>query len=395
MAAVTEFKSERAYEFWLQQMGDQVRILDVSTTKRWSILTGFLGDTKTYTVTYEQTSRASPQSVVRPQPALTPAHGYCNSCGSVLRLGSRFCSSCGATVEPRSVGNGTVGSATERVAAEADCAACKFPNPHDASVCINCGKVMVGISNPPGTVTPRAEGKTNRWVWVCIAAVVVVVICIISLAPRTPTPKSEPELKEAESRQAAQQAEDAFKNMTPAQHFSTAKSDLHAGAPNDEVAEGMKHLDALIGTPMEGQAKALRARYQAEKAKADKAEAAVAAQVARQEKENAQAQKAATKALREEWIRNAQQELWRQGVEMTCQARGTTLYVKYVLAGEAFAFQFGETFLGKNGATLKALGFRKSICRTVKTGGRGIWHNISAATRPIRPSPLDISPPFD
>jgi hypothetical protein len=68
---------------------------------------------------------------------------------------------------------------------------------------------------------------------------------------------------------------------------------------------------------------------------------------------------ATLKEVREEWIKNTQEELWRQGVEMTFQARGTTLYLEYVLAGQAFAFQFGETFLGKNGATLKALGFKK------------------------------------
>jgi hypothetical protein len=76
-------------------------------------------------------------------------------------------------------------------------------------------------------------------------------------------------------------------------------------------------------------------------------------------RENKEADAAALRAIREEWIKNAQQELWRQGMEMKVQARGTTLYVEYVLAGQAFAFQFGETFLGKNGATLKALGFKK------------------------------------
>jgi hypothetical protein len=68
---------------------------------------------------------------------------------------------------------------------------------------------------------------------------------------------------------------------------------------------------------------------------------------------------AVLKAVREEWIRNTQEGLYREGVEMKFQARGTTLYVKYVLAGEAFAFQFHETFLGQNGATLKALGFKR------------------------------------
>lgn len=363
MAAVIEFKSGRAYEFWLQAMGDRVRILNVSTTKRWSPWIGFLGDTKTYTVTYEQISRANPQSV-HPQPALNPAAGYCNSCGSVLHAGSRFCSTCGGTVELRTARNETVrfqGRATTAV--EAECAFCKSLNSVDATVCINCGNhpnesiLAVPLLSPscPETTPPRAGGNANRWVWVFIAAVFVVVIGIISLAPRAPEARDQSQ-PSAVQPQATQYAENAFKNMTPEQHLSTAERDLHVGAWNDEVAEGMKHLDALIGTPMEGRAKALRARYQAEKAKADKAAEAAAAAAA---KENAQAQEAATKALREAWIENAQKELWRQGVEMKCQARGTTLYVEYVLAGDAFAFQFGETFLGKNGATLKALGFKK------------------------------------
>lgn len=68
---------------------------------------------------------------------------------------------------------------------------------------------------------------------------------------------------------------------------------------------------------------------------------------------------AVLKAVREEWIRNTQEALYRQGMEITFQARGTTLYVKYVLAGDAFAFQFHETFLGENGAILKTLGFKR------------------------------------
>jgi hypothetical protein len=53
MASVIEFRSKSAYEKWLQRMGDSVRVLSMSTSKRWSLATGFLGDTKTYVVTYE------------------------------------------------------------------------------------------------------------------------------------------------------------------------------------------------------------------------------------------------------------------------------------------------------------------------------------------------------
>ena len=65
------------------------------------------------------------------------------------------------------------------------------------------------------------------------------------------------------------------------------------------------------------------------------------------------------KLFREKWIRATQEELWRQGIEMTFQARGTTLHVEYIMAGKAFAFNFGETFVHKNAETLRTLGFKR------------------------------------
>jgi hypothetical protein len=50
---VIEFKSKGEYEKWLSENSGMVKVIDVSTTKRWSLWTGFLGDKKTYTVTYQ------------------------------------------------------------------------------------------------------------------------------------------------------------------------------------------------------------------------------------------------------------------------------------------------------------------------------------------------------
>jgi hypothetical protein len=69
--------------------------------------------------------------------------------------------------------------------------------------------------------------------------------------------------------------------------------------------------------------------------------------------------KAAEKMIREAYATQAQEELWREGVEMTVQARGTTLHLEYALAGKAFAFQFGEGFVSKNGNRLKVMGFKR------------------------------------
>ena len=53
MAKIIEFKSKEKYDSWLTEMGDGIKIINVSTTKRWSWSWGFLGDAKTYTITYE------------------------------------------------------------------------------------------------------------------------------------------------------------------------------------------------------------------------------------------------------------------------------------------------------------------------------------------------------
>ena len=51
---VEEFKTKEAYEEWLRQKGDTVKIINVATTaKKWSLATGFFTNAKTYTVTYE------------------------------------------------------------------------------------------------------------------------------------------------------------------------------------------------------------------------------------------------------------------------------------------------------------------------------------------------------
>ncbi|GEM_PF-5507799 len=69
--------------------------------------------------------------------------------------------------------------------------------------------------------------------------------------------------------------------------------------------------------------------------------------------------KIAEKQIRDAYAREAQKELWREGMEMTLQARGATLHIEYTLAGKAFAFQFGESFVSKNADRLRLMGFRR------------------------------------
>jgi hypothetical protein len=63
--AVAEFNSRRDFERWLAAAGDSVEVINTSTTKRWSLWSGFLGGAKSYTVTYrdhrpEAAHRSSP-----------------------------------------------------------------------------------------------------------------------------------------------------------------------------------------------------------------------------------------------------------------------------------------------------------------------------------------------
>ncbi len=163
--------------------------------------------------------------------------------------------------------------------------------------------------------------------------------------------------KETESHQAAQQTENAFKSMTPAQHLSAAESDMHVGASEDQIAEGMKHLDAVSGTPMEVRAKALRARYEAEKAKADRAAAAEAAAAeAKQEKEDAQAQEAGRIAF----AKTVENQMLDQGFNfdvVAVDAKHTTLRMKWALASKVAAHQISENT--QMFETARELGFKR------------------------------------
>src|SRR5437870_4700740 len=90
---VAEFQSKSKYDHWLETQGSTIRVVDVSTTKRWSILAGFLGRAKTYTVTYEQNRASGEQRTL-----MTPsgqAIKYCPQCGVAADPSARFCLSCG------------------------------------------------------------------------------------------------------------------------------------------------------------------------------------------------------------------------------------------------------------------------------------------------------------
>jgi hypothetical protein len=55
---VCEFSNLHAYERWLAKAGSSVKVVNLSTTKRWGFWWGFLGGAKSYTVTYQLPARA-------------------------------------------------------------------------------------------------------------------------------------------------------------------------------------------------------------------------------------------------------------------------------------------------------------------------------------------------
>jgi hypothetical protein len=56
MTKTIELKSQEALDAWLAEKGESVHVINVSTTaKKWSPMTGFFTNAKTYTVVYEET----------------------------------------------------------------------------------------------------------------------------------------------------------------------------------------------------------------------------------------------------------------------------------------------------------------------------------------------------
>ena len=159
-------------------------------------------------------------------------------------------------------------------------------------------------------------------------------------------------------RLAAQQGEYAFKSMTPTQHLSAAQTELHVGVSDDQIADGIKHLDALHGTALESRAEAVRTRYEAEKARAEKAQAAAAA---RQEKEDAALQEVS----RETYAKTLENNLLGEDMEVDVKAVGphhTTLEVTWALASKVFAYKISQSEEFQHDfQDMRSLGFKKFV----------------------------------
>lgn len=182
---------------------------------------------------------------------------------------------------------------------------------------------------------------------------------------------------EASARLRAQQDEDSFNKMTPVQHLAVVKEDFKANATDAQVAEGIKHLKTLRGTPMESEGKALLARYDAQKAQAEKVAAATAAANAKREnaanakRENAENAKAEMLG-RDALAKSMENSMLSEGYNMDVNAVGanhTTLRIKYILVSKAFAYQMSQS--SEIVSNARAAGFKKIV---LTDGYDEQWH---------------------
>ena len=298
-----------------------------------------------------------------PSPTDDSAASKCIECGAVIIPTAKFCSECGATQ-------------TKAAHTQIKCVACGTEIPESASFCYGCGAERTASQNPqqkkrdetesrlvpdrplkaPGVVDDSVHGthsalisETKKRVTPNVRPVIVgcaiVLGCVTLLglqihfaATRQTELNRIAAQKEAASRLREKQ-EDDFNKMTPAQHLAAVKEDLKANSSEDEIAEGLKHLQAVHGTPLEGQGTALRARYETQKAQAEKAaEAEAAASLKRANADSAKQEILARVAM----AKTIENGMLSEGYDVDVNAIGanhTTLRIKIILVNKAFAYQ--------------------------------------------------------
>lgn len=155
------------------------------------------------------------------------------------------------------------------------------------------------------------------------------------------------------------QEKDAFEKMTLPQHLSTARGEVTTKASPEQIIDGRRHIEALHGTPLEGQGIALLKQYEAEKRSADRAASALALQ--NQKKEQAYAEVVNT-SLRIAMAKTVENAMLADGYNVDVNAIGTnhtTLRIKWIGVSKVMAYQMSqqpETF-----ETARKNGFKKLV----------------------------------
>jgi hypothetical protein len=85
------------------------------------------------------------------------------------------------------------------------------------------------------------------------------------------------------------------------------------------------------------------------------------AQKKREWDEAVRAEKESQAAARHDFATRKQHELWLAGYECSLEARGTTLYLEYVLAGRAMAYQMQKLIVEPYQSQLRDMGFKKVV----------------------------------
>ena len=167
----------------------------------------------------------------------------------------------------------------------------------------------------------------------------------------------------------AQEEENTFNRMTPAQHLAVAKETLKANSFDNQITEGLRHLQALHGTPLEAQGLALHARYEAQKAQAERSAAAETALNIKRAKADSEKQEILGRDTMAKTIENG---MLSQGYNIDVNAIGpnhTVLRIKYILVNKAFAYQTAHSSEIIDSA--RAAGFKKLV---LTDGYDEQWH---------------------
>jgi hypothetical protein len=134
---VKEFRSVKDYESWLGEMGDRIRVINLSTSrKKWSPWTGMMNleNAQTYTVTYEE---------LPPPQAFAPQNigKRCANCGVTNPADTKFCGNCGNSLDAPNMQN-----------IENLCTNCGAINPPKCKFCQSCGTPLFKPPSNPKRV---------------------------------------------------------------------------------------------------------------------------------------------------------------------------------------------------------------------------------------------------
>src|SRR5438552_12580922 len=167
--------------------------------------------------------------------------GYCTNCGEkAASLTARFCQRCGSELRGNSSASES-GSAVNEENVQVEVSQ-TFPKttqqlPQSREKMVeDRGRLVRAVLHHP------------YWTFVTVSAIIIGLFLLNESSLRTFTPTAakapNPEQQRALEVQRKQEAE-AFKNLSPADHFRIAKLSLDPGASPENIGTGLRHLSAI------------------------------------------------------------------------------------------------------------------------------------------------------